>query len=300
MKDKISKHTALISTQDIIDICRPLNKFDISYFSHVHVDENGKFSGLSNNPLFSEHYLRNRYYNADINMAEKNMLGQFVLWDALDRNGATEKMDKEAEEFGVKHTFTIIENNSKGSDFYHFSTHLNSSMINQVYLANLDLLKLFILYFKENMRQSKPLSSIYNIKFSLDKNSEGFYIKSTSDISNNLFKRSEFIYDLSLKNSLSLSQVSAEANNINIDELKSKLFAMNFSKRELECILLTMRGKSAKQVAYDLGISSRTVEEYLNNVKVKMNVFSKSELIEKALSFFQFKINNVILPVNFV
>jgi DNA-binding CsgD family transcriptional regulator len=294
MTDKIAKHTALISTQDIADICRPLNKFDISYFSHVRVDKNGSFAGLSNHPRFSEYYLRNKYYNADIHMAEKNSFGQFVLWDALERSGETEKMDKEAEEFGIRHTFTIIENNKECSDFYHFSTHLDSKAINQVYMANLDLLKLFTLYFKENMRQSKSLSAIYDITFSLEQNSEGFSLKSTDNISNNQIRRSEFMRNMSIENTLSSSQMYIEANNLrsmdlsqfNTEELSSKFCTMNFSKRELECLLLTVRGKPAKQVSYELGLSRRTVEEYLNNIKVKMNVFSKAELIEKAIRYF--------------
>lgn len=53
------------------------------------------------------------------------------------------------------------------------------------------------------------------------------------------------------------------------------------SKRESECLRLTVRGKSAKQIAAELEISRRTVEEYLNNIKLKFGVFSKSELIDK-------------------
>lgn len=58
------------------------------------------------------------------------------------------------------------------------------------------------------------------------------------------------------------------------------------SKREMECLELTVKGKTAKQIAKLLKISSRTVEEYLANVKTKMGVSSKSELIEKSMSYF--------------
>ncbi|KTD66705.1 LuxR family transcriptional regulator [Legionella steelei] len=59
-----------------------------------------------------------------------------------------------------------------------------------------------------------------------------------------------------------------------------------FSKRESQCLHLTVRGKPAKQVAIELGISQRTVEEHLNNIKFKLGVFSKAELIDKALNYF--------------
>lgn len=39
--------------------------------------------------------------------------------------------------------------------------------------------------------------------------------------------------------------------------------------------------------ANELGISQRTVEEYLNNIKLKMGVYSKSELIDKTIDYFR-------------
>lgn len=60
-----------------------------------------------------------------------------------------------------------------------------------------------------------------------------------------------------------------------------------FSSRELECLRHTIRGKTAKQVAVEMKISRRTVEEHLNNIKIKMGVFSKAELIEKGFELFQ-------------
>ncbi len=56
-----------------------------------------------------------------------------------------------------------------------------------------------------------------------------------------------------------------------------------FSRRELDCLELTIKGKPAKQVAYDLKLSQRTVEEYLDNIKAKMKVTSKAAMIEKCI-----------------
>lgn len=55
-----------------------------------------------------------------------------------------------------------------------------------------------------------------------------------------------------------------------------------FSKREFECITLVKQGKSARDMGNILGISHRTVEQYLASIKVKWKVKSKSELIDKA------------------
>lgn len=70
------------------------------------------------------------------------------------------------------------------------------------------------------------------------------------------------------------------------DLARSKTPSIKLSKRELECLRLTVKGKPAKQVAYHLNLSRRTVEEYLENIKRKMDVTSKSALIEKGIDYF--------------
>ena len=54
-----------------------------------------------------------------------------------------------------------------------------------------------------------------------------------------------------------------------------------FSKREAECINLTMIGQSAKVIAANYSLSQRTVEEYLNNARKKTRCRTKLELTNK-------------------
>lgn len=56
-----------------------------------------------------------------------------------------------------------------------------------------------------------------------------------------------------------------------------------FSRREIQCLEFYIRGKTAKMIAKILGLSHRTIEHYLENLKRKLRVGSKSELIEKAM-----------------
>lgn len=60
----------------------------------------------------------------------------------------------------------------------------------------------------------------------------------------------------------------------------TKINNQEFTDRERDCLRYTVRGYSAKQVASILHLSPRTVEEYLNNIKRKLNIHSKSELID--------------------
>jgi DNA-binding CsgD family transcriptional regulator len=58
------------------------------------------------------------------------------------------------------------------------------------------------------------------------------------------------------------------------------------SPREAECLRSLAKGKTAKMIARELNLSTRTVEHYLENIKFKFNVNSKYDLINKAAFYF--------------
>lgn len=63
----------------------------------------------------------------------------------------------------------------------------------------------------------------------------------------------------------------------------SKQVECMLSKRQIECLYYLVKGMTAKETARIIGISHRTVECYLDNIKTKLNCSSRVELIEKAL-----------------
>jgi two-component system response regulator FixJ len=66
------------------------------------------------------------------------------------------------------------------------------------------------------------------------------------------------------------------------DAVKERL--ANLSARERQVLDGLVAGKANKNIAFDLGISARTVEIYRANVMTKMNAASLSELVRMALS----------------
>ena len=56
---------------------------------------------------------------------------------------------------------------------------------------------------------------------------------------------------------------------------------VTLSEREAQCMLLMLNGHTFESAGKLLGISSRTVEFYINNMKMKLNCRSKVELIQK-------------------
>lgn len=61
-----------------------------------------------------------------------------------------------------------------------------------------------------------------------------------------------------------------------------------FSKREKEILQLLVRGKTAKETSVILALSKRTIEHYIENIKLKFDVSKKSALIEKAINYLNF------------
>lgn len=66
-------------------------------------------------------------------------------------------------------------------------------------------------------------------------------------------------------------------------QLKPYPNSLQLTSRETECLFLLVRGKTAKEIGKFLDISSRTVESHIENIKIKLNVSSRSQIISKAI-----------------
>lgn len=88
---------------------------------------------------------------------------------------------------------------------------------------------------------------------------------SLADFFNNLFH-----LNLIYSNTSPLQKVSS-----------SKILEHTYlSKREQQCLMHYTKGKTAKQIALLLNLSCRTIESYLENIREKLGVSSKMELID--------------------
>jgi len=66
--------------------------------------------------------------------------------------------------------------------------------------------------------------------------------------------------------------------------IKDRFDEFNFSTRESEIMFYLVRGHTAKEIGRKIHLSYRTIEKHIDHMKKKLDVYSKSQLIDKALS----------------
>jgi DNA-binding CsgD family transcriptional regulator len=63
----------------------------------------------------------------------------------------------------------------------------------------------------------------------------------------------------------------------------------DLTKRQMECLRYIVKGMTAKEIAKIMFLSPRTIEHYIQAIKLKWNCHSRSKLVEKALDFFSYR-----------
>lgn len=258
---KINRHPSIIHHNEIRDICRPLEKLNISYFSHVNI-VNNEFSAITNNQGFHCHYLENEYYYADIHMAREGVIKDYCIWDLIDSNGKTAELNQAASEHHVRHTFTIFLKDETGDNYYHFGTHLKDSSINQVYLSSIEMLTLFISHFKHSVAESRQLSSAYQFKFNMQPELGEFSIINGADIDINAALRESFL------------------NELVVDSHAIAPSMQTLTARQTTILYWLHQGKTVCDIARILGIADVTVNKHIAAIKSRAGCYTQFQLGE--------------------
>lgn len=252
---KILTHPSLVFARDLRDICSPLNTLNITYFSHVRVDNKGNFTALGLEPEFARLYAEKKYYNFDIHMAKLRLPEQYIVWDTIERKKESKQLYDDFQSFGIGHTFTIVQDNKNARDCFHFATKLGDGSINSSYLQNLDLLKKFINYFTDKIDEHKGLKNAYEIKFQVEQEHGGYFT------AENLSK-----IDISKFNqAVNTDRIYFEKNNY-------------LTKREFECLYWLAQGKTLEEISIILAITVRTVKAHVSNIKEKFKCCNQFQL----------------------
>jgi DNA-binding CsgD family transcriptional regulator len=248
MTNKIQNNLSYTSSSHMQSTLACLKQDGLHGFVHDITFGNGEISILSDSEAVYEFYYKNRYPAIYTNSNGRTLSPGIYLDSKLKKHDDDylQSISFISDKFRFKHIIHIVENDDDCQNLYSFTYNLNEIEFTHQILNNIENLKKFIQFHKR----------FNNELINLIKQPKNRIVLPYSD---------------ETKKSLTLLNTKQNANKLNL------------TNRELDCLRLTIRGMSARRVAAELFISRRTVEEYLNNIKLKFNVRSKQELIAKAI-----------------
>ncbi|KIE05186.1 hypothetical protein NF27_EM00120 [Candidatus Jidaibacter acanthamoeba] len=254
---------------ELNEICKPLEegniKFaydriftDYSVLTLVNYNRNWlEFCKTIRSDAFNNHRA-NRLYLSEVLSTPIGKLNHF-LWSTklLDGNDSM-LIDK----FNVGNGISFFQKKHDIIECWSFVMDCTHEQGDLFLLDNISFLKQFILYFNHHSRSL--VENLISSKISLPKLPKELVlsiIKQNND------------QQITTKN------IQIQNYSINITENN----CINLTKREVECLQNLALGKSVKEIANILGISDRTVEVHLNNIKLKSGYNHRSQLVSMYL-----------------
>lgn len=153
-------------------------------------------------------------------------------------------------------------------DVGHFASTRNNTKALDFYINNLPLLHEYLFQFTQRFQEEINLFySNYDLSLLTETISDN---KSVPPVNQDLFSANTNLYTRECA-------VKKSATKVPLYFGSTKVY---LSLRETQCMFYLSRGKTSKEIAKSLDISPRTVETYLNSVRLKTGIQSKSTLLD--------------------
>lgn len=251
----LQDYIKLTAPEDITTLIRPLtNQLGINYFLFIREFNNGNRIWLTNNGPWEEHFHKKEYYriSAFENPQEQRFTGIYP-WYCLK---GQEVFNDARKSFNINNGITILEKSQEKSDFFHFAVPYNNIHGENACAENIEILRLFINFFRD---QAKGLITL----------AEKNMINIAPPTAPLQLKKTQKTYDIK---SFAL-EITPARHYLSDDDKEVYL-----TQKEMECIQWCIHGKSSEEIAMILGVSKRTVEAHLENMKQKLNCYKQFQL----------------------
>lgn len=237
--------------------------FGISYFSYHSIDFEGKYTVLVDRPDWAEHYVNEQIFLKDPYLGHPSSYNSGMY--LIDSHGSVdykEQLLKAGKKIlNIDVGTVLIEKNKDSVEFFSFSGNKKNSSLETMTLNHPELLRSFASHFK---------NAFHSI------------LKEMKEVGAQLseLKKQNLIPSSRIPLPISSSTRMSYYKDLGMN--KVILQWENLSPREKECIKFLLADQSAKQTALLMGLSTRTVEYYFENIKNKLNCYSKYELLSLA------------------
>lgn len=252
----------------ITSICNPLKYLNINYFGYLRFYKDGTYLKLSNNLLWTKFYIINNL--ADKSSAFAETIVDFPLSKLKIQLWPNSKGNDCLSSLYEHDIWNGINCSIKHEDFieiYYFATKRENIQILDLYINNLELLIKFNTYFYDKITKIVNFKDKKNL--AMQENQIPFFMEANSKVETpNSALQSVDVESFSQKIGPSYYYISDEYSHIRL------------TKRELECLHYLSHGRTAKEIGKITKLSFRTIEDYINNLKLKTGVNTRSQLID--------------------
>jgi DNA-binding CsgD family transcriptional regulator len=263
----IPNHPFIQLSEEFADLCKPLADFHINHFTYQKQFNDGSQVSLSNKPQWIADYYNLQLYQTSL-FEEKpsNYKATFNVWVGeydLDvyRHGRSY--------YNTAHSITITEPCHDGCEHYLFSTPPEYQQAIQFLANNIDILYRFILHLKD--RGARIFKTAHRSRLIIQRSFENDPDKPFLDLK---FHQKMLAAKKSFLKHMPIHRYVFEYGEDN---------GIKLSHREISCIKYLLQNKTAAETAELMNVSRRTIESYLDNIKVKLNCHSKVDLIQKVV-----------------
>lgn len=255
MKEIKDSYIAMTATKDIQEVCKPLTEFlGVDFLCYHKLFKDGKEIMLASDSNWVKHIHQNNLTSAD-DMQEPLRLKDFkvTLWP----DNPKIKIIKDINELSSCYYGMSIA--LSHDEIFGFSIkNIKDIAIINTFLSNTEYFLRFCHYFKEKVGDLINTASKDMILYS--------HRKSAISANKQNDQINKFLAATQIKKYLYQQQ-----------ELK-------FTEREIDCLKYFIKGYTASETAIALGISKRTVETHLENIRNKTGMMNKNDLIKFVFS----------------
>lgn len=246
--------------QKLKKVTEPLKiNFNIHSFWYFTISSQGEFGYVGNNPHLGEYYFSNQLYKDNPFFKKPGIYDPGVFYSrAIQQESYQNCLDLTSKNCNVDHNVILVEKTGTDYQGFGFATHSDFPMY-QMYLNYLPFLKKYIRYFEKEA--ADILSELELGKVNI-----------RNLIGNDFYQKPDC---------LNVLVPSQKLQNFYQEVLAMPVTLPSLTKREKECLKLSLRGLQATQIGELLSISPRTVECYLDNIKQKFHCHTKYELLSK-------------------
>lgn len=249
---KLNDHLSYQLSEHVRRVCQPLFKsLGFNYFDYARFYPNHTYIVLYSDPEWVEYFLNEESY---YNLPPIQLYAGAHLWN---RYIDPRTLESAKQLFSHSHGITLKTDYPHYTEIVNFSTHPSNLEVFDIYLNKIHILHQFKNYFIN--QSNKQIRSL-----------EQTPLRSSMKMSTNKL------------NELNVNEIMSIIGHTNrqIEATLPSIPALDsLTVRERDCLNALIAGLSTKEIATDMNLSPRTVENHLDNIKRKLNCKTRTQLL---------------------